>query len=298
MILRRGWPAVLLCFAVCMAPIPLHAQLTDNLGGLTDENLDGYLGPLKTGLSGSMNSAIFRTGDVPLMGVNISIGLSAMAIEYDAEDKTYMPADPAGFTSLVPSEVPTVVGALGGMIVEGQDGLAQVYPGGFDLDGFSIAVPELSIGSFLGTRALIRYIALDLGDSELGDFRYFGIGAQHSISQWLPLLPVDLAAGFFVQGFKIGDDVVNAKATQLNVTASKKFTFLQPYVGLGYDSLQLDAKYEDDDDPELNFDVGLEKETNSHLTLGVLGRIAFLSVFFEYNSGAATGLALGFSLGT
>lgn len=298
MILRNSWPAALLCLAICLTPVPIQAQLTDNLGGLTDENLEGYLAPLNTGLSGTMNSAIFRTGDVPRVGLSFSIGLAAMAIGFDDEDRLFLPTDPEGFTSLEPTRVPTVVGDPTGVIVEGESGLAQLYPGGFDLDGFEIAVPEFSIGSVLGTRALVRYIALDLGDSEIGDFRYFGIGAQHSISQWIPMLPVDLAAGFFMQGFEIGDDIVNASAMHLNLTASKQFTFVQPYVGIGYDSIELDAKYDDPDDPEFSFDVTLEEETNAHLTLGVLGKIAPLTVFFEFNSGAATGLAFGLGFGT
>ncbi len=297
MILRRNWPAALVCLAVCLAPAPVLAQLSDNLGGLTDANVAGYLGPLNTGLSGTMNSAIFRTGNVPTVGFNFSIGLVAMAIGYDDEDKTYLPADPPGFTSLVPTKVPTVVGDPTGVIVEGQSSLAQLYPGGFNLDGFEIAVPELSIGSFFGTRVLIRYIGLDLGDSEFGEFKYIGYGAQHSISQWLPLLPIDVAAGFFMQGFEIGDDVVKASATHLNVTASKQFTILQPYVGLGYDSIELDAKYVDEEHPDLSFDLTLDKETNMHLTAGVLAKLTPVNVFLELNSGAATGVALGLHFG-
>ena len=91
MILRRSGYTVLLCLCICVTPIPIYAQLTDNLGGLTDENLAGYLGPLNTGLSGTMNSAIFRTGDVPAFGVNFSIGLAAMAISFDDEDKLFLP---------------------------------------------------------------------------------------------------------------------------------------------------------------------------------------------------------------
>jgi len=297
MILRKNWPAALVCMAICLAPVPVLAQLSDNLGGLTDANVEGYLGPLNTGLSGTMNSAIFRTGDVPAVGLNFTIGLNVMAIGYGDEDKTYLPTDPPGFTSLVATEVPTVVGDPTGVIVEGQSSLAQIYPGGFNLDGFEIAVPELSIGSVFGTRVIIRYIGLDLGDSEFGEFKYIGYGAQHSISQWLPLLPVDIAAGIFLQSFEIGDNVVKASATHFNVTASKQFAILQPYVGLGYDSLDLDAMYEDEDHPELSFDLTLDGETNVHMTAGVLAKLTPVQVFIELNSGAATGIALGLHFG-
>lgn len=298
MLLRGSGMGVLACLVLCLTPAPLLGQITDNLGGLTDQNIGGYLAPLNTGLSGTMNSAIFRTGDVPRIGLHVSVGLTAMAVGYEDGDRRYLPRDPTGFTSLEPTRVPTVIGDPGGVIVEGEDGLAQIYPGGFDLDGFEIAVPEVTIGSFFGTRALIRYVRLDLGDSELGDFRYLGVGGQHSISQWIPILPFDLAAGVFVQGFEIGDKVVTAHATHLDLTASRWLTFVQPYVGIGYDSIQIDAKYTDREYPDLSFDATLEKETNAHLTLGVLGRITPVAVFLELNHGAATGVALGLSLGT
>ncbi|MCK4546476.1 MAG: hypothetical protein KAW17_03450 [Candidatus Eisenbacteria sp.] len=297
MILRKNLPVALACLAICLTSAPVLAQLSDNLGGLTDANVAGFLGPLNAGLSGTMNSAIFRTGNVPAVGINFSIGLAAMAIGYDDEDKTYLPTDPPGFTSLVSTRVPTVIGDPTGVIVEGQSSLAQLYPGGFNLDGFEIAVPELSIGSIFGTRVLVRYIALDLGDSEFGEFKYIGYGAQHSISQWLPLLPVDLAAGFFMQGFEIGNDVVKASATHFNVTASKQFAIFQPYVGLGYDSIELDAKYVDEDYPDLSFDLTLDNETNMHLTTGLLVKLTPVQVFVELNSGAATGIALGLHFG-
>jgi hypothetical protein len=294
MIRRRSWPAALLFLVICMTPAAALAQLSDNLSGLTDDDLEGYLSPLSTGLSGTMNAAIFRTGHVPKSGVNITGGLVIMAIGYDDEDRTYLPDVPEGFTS---TPVPTVVGKPKGEIIMSQSRLARMYPGGFDLDGFELAAPQISIGSFMGTRALFRYIALDLGDSDIGNFSYFGAGAQHSISQWVPDLPVDLAAGFFVQNLDIGDGVVDANTVHVNVTASKDFTYVQPYAGFGFDSIKMNAEYDDEDDPEASFDVTLERETDPHLTLGVVGKVPFLSVFFEFNAAAATGIAVGLSLG-
>ncbi|MCJ7639171.1 MAG: hypothetical protein MUO70_04725 [Euryarchaeota archaeon] len=296
---RKAWPTAILCLVLLAGPATCVAQLSDNLGGLTDENLEGYLSPLNTALSGTMNAAIFRTGYVPKMGVSISGGLVIMAMEFGSGDKVFVPIDPEGFTSLATIEVPTVAGDPLGVVVDGQDGLSQIYPGGFDLEGFEIAAPQISIGSIYGTRAVIRYIAFDLGDSDFGKFSYVGYGAQHSISQYFPGLPVDLAAGFMIQDLEIGDNVVDARATYMGVTASKDFRFLQPYVGLGIDTIQLDAKYDDDDgdDVDTSFDVSLAKETDPHLTLGVAAKIPYVSAFIELNAAAATGVAIGLSFG-
>ncbi|MBP6874495.1 MAG: hypothetical protein KBD56_00335 [Candidatus Eisenbacteria bacterium] len=278
---------------------PGYAQLEENVLGLTDENLEGYLEPLQTGLSATMNSAIFRTGHVPTEGFHFSIGVTAMAIGYDDVDRTYIPTDPDGFTSLGdPVPVPTIVGDLEGVVVAGEDNLTQIYPGGFDLEVFEIGVPQISIGSLQGTRLLGRFLALDLGDSDLGDFSYIGFGIQHSITQWVPSLPADVAVGAFIQSFEIGDDVIKAKAFHANVTASRQFSVLQPYLGLGYDSLSLDVKSEDEEDPEFSIDAALEQQGDFHLTLGLLAKVPVVAFFFEYNAAAADGFSLGVDFGT
>jgi hypothetical protein len=299
MIRRIGWLTATLWLALLAAPDPSFAQLEDNLLGLTDENLDGYLSPLNTGLSGTMNAAIFRTGYVPEAQFDFTIGVAAMAVGFGDEDRVFTPTDP-GFTPLESTGVPTVVGDPAGVLVEGVDGYYRSYPGGFDMGGFEIAVPQLSLGCVQGTRAVLRYIALDLGDADIGEFSYFGIGGQHSISQWMwshnP--PVDLAAGVFVQNFKIGDDIVKANAFHFSLTASKQFSIVQPYLGIGYDSAGLKIDIEDEDDPEVSIDADLDNETNAHLTLGLLAKLQVASVFFEFNAAAASGFAVGLDFGT
>lgn len=294
---RKSGLAVLVCLALGGLAGPSWAQIEDNVLGLSDENLSGYASPLRTGLSATMNSAVFRSGYVPRQEFEFSVGAAAMAIGYEDEDRTYLPVDPDGFQSLEATEVPTIVGDPQGVVVPGENSLTRAYPGGFDLSGFEIAAPQLTIGSYFGTRATVRYIALDLGDSDLGDFGYFGIGGQHSITQWFRGAPLDVAAGVFYQDFRIGDDIVRATTLQAGLTASRQFGMLQPYLGLGYDSIELSVEAEDEDDPELSIDFTLEKESNAHFTLGLLARISVFDLFAEYNVAAANGFALGFALG-
>jgi hypothetical protein len=298
MIQRITLPMVLLGLALAVAAGPAAAQLQDNLLGLSDQNLTGYLDPLQAGLSGTLHSAVFRTGYVPDHAVEVTFGVAVMAVGFSSGDHTYRPTDPPGFTSLQPADVPTVVGPVAGMVVPGQDGLTRLYPGGFDLSGFEIAVPQASIGCLFGTRLLLRYIAIDLGDSDLGDFKYFGVGGQHSISQWFPTLPVDLAVGAFYQDFKLGDDTVRAKALQLNLTASRQFSILQPYAGVGFDTFRLDVHAEDTDHPEDSVSLSFDRRSNAHLTLGLMARLYVAALYGEFNAGAGTGFALGIDLGT
>ena len=276
---------------------PVFAQLEENLGGMTETNAEKYLAPLDTGLSGTLNSAIFRTGYVPASGLTFTMGVTAIAVGFSDEDRTYVPTDPVGFTSQQETEVPTVIGSLQGASVAGQSGLVHTYPGGFDIESFELAVPQLSIGSVMGTRAIVRYVALDLGDSEIGDFSYLGLGAQHSVSQWFDGLPVDLAAGFFFHQMDLGDDLLKTRAYQINLTASREYGILQPYLGIGYDSIQSELDYVDEEDEDFSLDLTLERQNDVHFTLGTLVRFSVLAVFAEFNAAAGSGFALGIELG-
>jgi len=297
MIPRIGKVAGLLLFVFLLSTSPTLAQLEVNLQGLSDANTTSFVGPLNTALSSTMNAAIFRTGDVPKEDFHFMISVAAMAVGFDDEDKVYLPEDPTGFTATTPTEVPTIIGDPSGAAVAGANGLYEMYPGGLDLEGFEIGVPELQIGNVMGTTAKIRYIALELGDSELGDFKYTGFGLQHSISQYFTDFPVDLAAGFFIQSFNIGSDLIKAKTTYMGITASKQYGLFQPYVGIGLDTVKSEIYSKNEDYEDFTVDLDMDKESDMHFTLGAAAKTSAIGLFFEFNTAAATGFALGLQFG-
>jgi hypothetical protein len=254
-----------------------------------------------------MNAAVFRTGYIPKSGFTFTIGAATMAVGFDDEDRTYMPTDPEGFTSLEQIEAPTVVGDVDGATADDVNGYTLEFPGGFDLEGFQIAVPEATVGAVFGTQAKVRYIAFDIGDADIGSFKYFGIGGQHSITQYVgEEPPVDVAVGIFYQSFEVGESdsderIIKASAFHANVTASKQFGTrrlgVQPYAGIGIDQIEQDIKVDDEDNPENSIDTTLDSEADFHLTLGVMGQVPGVSAFFEFNAAAGTGFALGIAFG-
>lgn len=281
-----------------LAP-PAGAQLSENLGALTGDNARKYLGPLPDALSGTMNSAIFTTGNVPRVGLNFSIGIKAMGISFADEDRLFTPTDPPGFTSVAPiQQVPTVVGGGSAVTQNGQGGATIYYPGGFDLGEFFFAAPQLSIGSVMGTRAVVRWAKADFAsDNLINQVSFFGIGGQHSLSQYVPMLPVDLALGVFYQKFKINDSLLDTRAFHVDVTGSRSFPIFQPYGAIGIDSFKMDAAYEDAANPGVNIAVDFDRKTNLHLTAGVLANLAFATLHAEANIAATNGVAVGISFG-
>lgn len=296
MSLRLVRPAVLCALAASFLASPASAQLEDNLGALTGDNAAGYLNPLVSGLSATMNAAVFQTGRVPKQGFSIKVGARLMGVNFDDEDRTYSPSDPAGFTGLGPVDAPTVIGDTRSVSEPGQGGTTLYHPGGFDIGEFAFAAPQLTIGSVAGTQATVRWISIDVGDSDLGKFELFGLGAQHSLSQYFEHLPLDLAAGVFYQSFKIDDTLVDAKTWHYNVTASRDYGILQPYVGVGFDTIDMKSEYTESGTGS-TIEVDFDPESNFHLTLGSEASLALLKLYGEVNFAAQTGFAVGLSFG-
>jgi len=293
-VLRAGAASCL--FAVALAS-PVSAALEENLTGLGSEQVQGYLDPFVQGLSTSLNTGIFRSGAVPLTGFGLTLDLRAAYIGFSDDDRLYTATTP-GYETV---DAPTVIGDGAAVVADHEtvSGLHYHYPGGFDLEHFGVAVPQLTVGNVAGTRAIIRFIpSIDLGDEDIGSFEMFGIGGQHSISQYLPTLPVDVAAGLMYQNFKIGDSLLDATAVAFNVMGSKRFgrtVSFEPYLGLGLDSFSMDVEYEIDDGETTK--VEFDRANDFHFTLGTSLNLPGVKLNGEFNAAAVTGFAGGVSFG-
>ena len=295
MTLRHGWIVAMVATLMAGAAAPALAQLDANLGALSGANAKGYLGPVLKPLSGALNSAIFQSGNVGT-GPHISFGVRLMGVTISDGLRTYTPTDPPGFTSTEPVQAPTVFGDPQAVQQQGQGGTTLYHPGGFDIQNFAIAVPQISIGSVLGTRAVARYFKLNLGN-DFGEIEIFGIGAQHSVSQYLPGLPVDIAAGAFYQEFSIQSSLVDAKAMNYNVTVSKRVGLLEPYVGVGYDSFKMDVSYESSTQPGQKIEVNFDEQKSTRFTAGARLALGVVKLSTEINSADETVAAVGLSIG-
>jgi hypothetical protein len=289
---------------VVFAAVPVSAQIEDQISAYTDDNAEGYLEPLALAMGANLNSGLFHSAYVPLEGVHISLETPIMGVIFNDEDATFMASVEGGFEPLDPGdaqvEASTVIGPGDAVVVEGVSGTAFAFPGGFDLNSFALAVPQVRIGSIKGTEALIRYIALDVGEVEVGKVNLWGLGARHNVSQYLgPDAPVDVAVGLMYQNFELGDDLITAKAFTFGAQAGKRFesgfAIIEPYAGLSYDYFQMDVTYMDEEDEgiELSFD----SQSTFHATVGLHAQAAFFSLYGEYSLAKQSGFAFGMSLG-
>jgi hypothetical protein len=278
------------------------AQIEDQVSEYAEDNGEGYLMPLADAMGSALNGGLWHSAYIPDDGIYFSVETRLIAVYFDDEQRTftYTPGDadndPIEGADL---SVPTVVGDPEGGLIPTVVPPEIAYVPGFDINSFAIATPQIRIGGFRGTELIIRYIAFDAGDVELGNMSLLGLGGRHSISQYLdPEFPVDIAAGFFWQSFQLGDELIDAQAMTFGVQGSKRFpagfAIIEPYVGIGYDMFSMDVTYECEDDCETEtINLEMESDAAARFTFGLHIKAAFLDLNGEYNIAGQNGFALG-----
>lgn len=284
-----------------LAASPAAADLEDYLGKYTGDNGEGYLQPLVDAIGADLNSGIFRSGYVAPDGFHLSFETPIMAAFFGDDDRTFMAAPSEGFQPDDPVDAPTAVGQPEAISIQGTGGNFDAFPGGLDLTSFALAAPQIRVGSVMGTEAIFRYLAIDVGDSDIGKIDLFGMGLKHSISQYVDEPPwgMDMSAGFFWQSITIGDELMDAAGFTAGVQASKRFAggfaTAEPYVGLGFDTFSMDVAYEDDQGT--NIDLAFEGETSFRGTVGLSLSAAFFTLYGEYSIASVNTLGFGLGVG-
>ncbi len=270
-----------------------NAQLEDRFSALNEINAEGYAKPLATSLGIGLNSGTYYSASVPsLFGFTFS--LKGMFIFIPDDDKTFDPVLPAGYEE---GSSATIYGDKGGAYA-GYDGFI-VLPPGVNLSSVPLAYPQVSFATF-GTELLIRFLpSIELGED--AKLNFWGLGLKHSISQYIPLFPVDLAAQIVYNKISI-TDIVDHKNLAFNVHASKSFGIIILYGGLQYESSTMDLEYTIDGDPDnadpllrVDKDVNLsiDGDNNFRVTLGTALKLAFFALNVDLNIGSQLAVTTG-----
>lgn len=297
------------CVLVVVLVAPAAAQVEDQLSAYTGQNATGYLQPLADAFGASLNDGFFHSAYIPKSGFKASLEIKVMGVIFADEDRFFRATTESGFQPQTEADAPTIVGPGEATIVPGAGGTQYAFPGGLDLNSFGLAVPQLRLYGIMGTEALIRYIAFNTGDAELGDLSLYGFGLRHSISQYLGAggqeFPVDLAAGFMWQSFTVGendagDDLLSSDAFTIGVQASKRFGFgllaAEPFTGLSIDTFGMTLDYESDVTGS-QLEVEFDNETSLHWTVGLGFNFLIGYVHGEYHVASQNSFSFGLALG-
>lgn len=272
--------------------IPSYAQIEDRFGFFTESEITEYARPFGTTLGMAFNSGSYHTADVADF-FGFSISFRAMYIFIPDDDLTFTPNLPQGYST--EQKTATIYGNEGAAYY-GPQGFI-VYPQGIGETSIPAVLPQIA-GSFMGTEVMLRYlpsISLGSGDEELS---MFGIGLKHSVSRYIPLIPVDIAVQFLYNSLEI-TGIMDITAIALNAHASKTFGLFTLYGGLQYESSTFDLEYQFTNPSNLpsvqagDVKVSIDGDNNFRGTLGGTVKLAVLALNIDYSLGVQSVLSGG-----
>ncbi len=165
------------------------------------------------------------------------------------------------------------------------------------LDILPMAIPQLQVGSVLGTEISARFLpSVRIG--QYGSVGMWGIGVKHGITSHFKNSPIDIAAGFSVNNLKIGDskdkELVSASSIAVNLEVSKELSVFTFYTGVQYDRTNLDVK--------VNYDnvistMSYQNDNNIKAIVGLNIKLGPVNLNGDYSFGKSNSVSAGFGFG-
>ncbi len=233
---------VVVAIVLMSVVLPARAQnpFEDAIKQLNSDVVKGYLQPAINGFGANMNSGVFHSADIS-NGFHLELTIVGMGTMIGDAEKMYSAIAPQPFDQ-TPVQTATIFGGVGASVDDASHTVQYHFQNGQIKTSFiPFAAPQLTIGNFYGTQAVIRYVPVPEID-KFPKVTLFGIGLRHSVSQYLTEFPVDISAGFFYQTFKVGD-LIDAKSFNIGVSASKSLSILTLYGGLQSESSSMKVSY-------------------------------------------------------
>jgi len=277
-----------------------QSEFENTIKQFTGDEAKGYMQPGADLFGADMMAGQYRSAAIPKMGLSISLDIIAMAAIVGDNQKTFTNKSPAGFSPGTYSTA-TIFGGKGSTVVDANlPALSYRSADGIlNTSLVPLAVPQLRVGSFYGTEAFVRFVSIPKSITKsFPDVSLFGGGVRHNVSQYLPMVPLDLAAGIFYTTFKTGD-LIDFKGFSFGVQASKEFAILTVYGGLAYESCTLKLHYTSENQffNGQSVDVTLDGQNTFRATAGVNLSLAFFHIFVDANVGNVTNFSGGIGFG-
>jgi len=285
--------AIFLLGSFVMLSSSAYAQLEESLNRYTGKNAEGFVKPLVSALGSNFNRGWYHSADLTRGRLYVSFGVNGMAAYTADGDRTFTAITEGSFTPVQTAEAPTILGGTTATAVTGEGGTQYLFPAGLDLEAILFATPQLTVGGFAGTEATLRFFTLNRTDAEFGQVDLFGLGVRHSISQYFDALPLDVTAGVFYQKLRIGDDLLDMRSLHVGLQASKRFSLLTVYGGVGIESSKAAVDYQSKSNTDTNISLEVDGENGFQVTAGVSVKLAIISLYSDFSIGARRVLAVG-----
>ncbi len=288
--------------ALALIPVmQLRAQtpMENAIQQLTSQLVTGYVQPFADGAGGNFNSGLYRSANLGEDGLHIQLQIVTSGTLIGEREKTYYATPPSGYPQ-TPVETATIFGGQGTVVQGPAPGLSYQFQNGqLKTPILPFAVPQLTLGTFYGTQAVVRYVPIPrIGD--IPRITLAGGGIRHNFSRYLPGSPVDLTAGVFYQRLSIGD-IMHASGFLTGLQAGKTFSMVSLYGGVQYQTstLSLDYLYQGPGStPNTRIRLDLQGRNTFSGTVGIDLNLMVLDLSADATFGRVTilTLALGFGV--
>ena len=295
-------------------------DLNETLSQVGELYARAYVDPLADALGADLNTGLFHTASVVTrFGFNVYLGVKAPATLLKSTQKSFdlqysgripVSFDLAGTT--ISMSLPATFNVDNAPTIFGEDTPGQTVvtvmhdttfstlgltlPVSFDstfapestIEGFlptnvaPLLVPQIGLGTVLGTDVMARWLP-KISIPDVGSISLFGFGVRHSISQYIPAMPIEVALQTAWQKVQIendqGGDFIEANTFAVNLALSKSFGILTVYTAVQSERSDIDFSYvfnlsgmdsELDLDPiDVNFTLESANKTRGIFGLGV-----------------------------
>ncbi len=275
-------------------------SIEETIEQLSSDNVRGYIQPLLDGFGANINSGFPGSARIRSSGLTFRVQFVGMGMLVGDSEKTFFATPPQPFPQ-EPVETATIFGGEGTTVTH-QSGIRYKFQNGqVDTRILPFAVPQLTVGDFFGTQLTLRYVPLP-SISDFPEVNLFGLGVRHSVSQYLPVTPIDIAAGVFYQTFSIGE-FMDSKAMALSLQASKTLLLLTLYGGVQYETADVNLSYTytgplpPGDTSDRNISLDLRGDNRFRVTAGAGLALGILHLHTDISFGAVTVVSAGLGFG-
>ncbi|HVN47381.1 MAG TPA: DUF6588 family protein [Bacteroidota bacterium] len=290
----------LLFVVVIITGVATAQNISEQVAKMGSQAVQGYLTPAMRGWEADLNSDLYNTANLHgILGLDIQVKAAFMPAK-DGDKSYTFTYNGNSYTA------PTVIG--GGedvpVFVNGIKVLALPKGINMPISGVALPIAQASIGLPLGFEVTGRFVpTVKFGN--VGKYNLAGFGIRHSIDQYIPMCPVNIALHFFTTKFNIqdtaGNNLITGKGTAYGFEVSKNLLFLTLYGGVQLESgsVTLNDFVGVYTDPITNISQttripGFEQSGNkSRLTVGASFRLLVLNVHAEYSIAQYSVVAVG-----
>ncbi|UCH09669.1 MAG: hypothetical protein JSU61_10665 [Fidelibacterota bacterium] len=219
-------------------------------------------------------------------GVDIDVNESATRTTIISSLTTSTGLDATQIESLAGTEIDDAIGDIPPLVSEIK---------GIDFPMFATIMPQFSVGLPLNLEVTFRGFKTEV---EGNTFQLGGFGGKIGFSEFIPLFPVDLAAGWYATNLNLAD-IVKGSNSIMTLQASKSIPIITVYGGFGIESTNLEVSYDYTNPADQSTDTiefKMEGKNKSRVIAGLRLKLAVITLNLDVNTGEYTAYNLGVGL--